>query len=917
MKDGRYRNDELVQLVESDDRFDEVRNRVIRCEVVMIDEVSMLSKKIYEQLELVCRTARNVNFTFGGIQLVATGDFFQLPPVSNPYQQDNGEFCFTSHIWKVMMTHHVQFDNIHRQSDNMLIQAIKEAAVGNISEESNMYLHTLTRPLNEQHTVHLFATKYLAEIYNAEELDKHPGESICYTATDSGVLRAVKTIRAPKILAIKIGCPVMLIMNFNDMLVNGLQGTVEKAEPEQIDVFFPQLNISHTFSKHTFEVYSTTEGKTIATRLQFPLVLSYGMTIHKSQGLTLESVVVHCKGAFEAGQIAVALSRVKNSNKLQVLNFDRNNCSAPSSAIFDYYSEPTLRFQNKLDCCRHYLIYGLSNTECVTENINMSGDHDDSDFDLGELEAIEALKPLDVQEKVPDNVSEIVAPVIFDPMILQQKILENSKDSPMEKTIEMVTVDLSNKQTLFEKWVQAQYTHLASFMEQKINLAGSSTSKQWSDYYSLFYKYSISQEFSESLNKLYGRTPTDCETHVASSFLFEIQNQLLKKEKEQISGIEQPCTSSRAQEMSPGGRGKVRYVGAMCVAKTRYHLMNLVTNNLHKSKEKEKCLKAKVQIEMLDQIIIQYRTLRETTDDFESLQETERKQNTRHSLIHITDECTNFFMTVTYCIQTCLHKENLVNHKENLYQFVIDMIFRSQNAIKSWNSLFPKYPQLLKDELLHSIMDRYVKVNVKQFRKDMKDNLNMKRKEAHRKAIMNKSEKMKVNATKVSYEDILEDESVNKCNSHLKLRVAILERKDFFNSSDFTKKQLQSLCRAYDLQYRLHETKETLNGKLIQKIGDTRVTHMQNPLSDLPPDQTESSVKKRKAKGKGKGSAKKQVILCARCRQGNEDEPWVQCDLCDLWWHRRCAEINDEDWMVIEQEDEIWACDPCTRHTYK
>ena len=70
---------------------------------------------------------------------------------------------------------------------------------------------------------------------------------------------------------------------------------------------------------------------------------------------------------------------------------------------------------------------------------------------------------------------------------------------------------------------------------------------------------------------------------------------------------------------------------------------------------------------------------------------------------------------------------------------------------------------------------------------------------------------------------------------------------------------------------------------------------MQNPLSDLPPDQTETSVKKRKAKGKGKGSAKTRVILCARCKQGNEDEPWFQCDLCDLWWHRRCAEINDED----------------------
>lgn len=129
----------MKELVKNDDRYDSVRKNVQECDVVLIDEVSMLSRKDFEQLEMVCRIGRDNNWFFGGLQVVASGDFYQLPPVPNALYNDSGAFCFQSDIWDNVFDHRINLDTVVRQSEPKLINAVRETARGKISLESEMF----------------------------------------------------------------------------------------------------------------------------------------------------------------------------------------------------------------------------------------------------------------------------------------------------------------------------------------------------------------------------------------------------------------------------------------------------------------------------------------------------------------------------------------------------------------------------------------------------------------------------------------------------------------------------------------------------------------------------------------------------------------------------------------------------------
>jgi hypothetical protein len=511
------------------------------------------------------------------------------------------------------------------------------------------------------------------------------------------------------------------------------------------------------------------------------------------------------------------------------------------------------------------------------------------------------IRPIEEHEKIA-----------FDPLVLCQKVLGDAKASPMETKLQNVFEQIKGKPESLVAWAQDQYSKCIAMMSDTVKPNEKTTTKQWTEFYSVFYQYTLSPVYFDSLKTLFHQNELNAEQiHFAASVLMEIYNQLLQKERSCIPEAGQPeASTSQTKLMSAGGRGKVRYVGAMCIAKDRYHLKNFILNNLYKPKEKANVSKARKKLEMLDELIIQYEQLSQETTDIESLTEIERKQNVRHSLLHINDKCTTFFMLVTHCIQSTLTQENLSIHKGELVDHVMDSIYVSNNITSAWIDLFPNQPEFLINELLKPVLDRYVKVNVKQFRKDMIDSLNLIKKEAHRKAVLKKAENVKLKATKILFKDIQQDQSEKKSVSHLKLQVAIMEKQDVFNTPDFTKKQLQCLCEGYDIDYAQEETKKLLNDKLVQTIQDSGLRSMINAVPDAP----STAPKKRKGKGKGKGKAKKHIILCVKCKEANEDEPWVQCDLCDEWWHRRCAEISDEVWETIQDSDEIWGCGPCTQY---
>ena len=211
----------------------------------------MLSRKDFEQLELVCRTVKGNELIFGSIQVVVCGDFYQLPPVPNSNYNDSGEFCFQSDLWPLAFKHRINFDVILRQSEPIFIKAVRETAIGNVSEDTDKFLKSLNRDLPENmEPTHLFSKNIDADIYNNKKLDelKTPGK-IYIAKKNSGPKKRLNKILAPQTLSLKIDCPVILLRNLGGKLVNGLLGHVRELRDDHITVHFDKINETHNIER--------------------------------------------------------------------------------------------------------------------------------------------------------------------------------------------------------------------------------------------------------------------------------------------------------------------------------------------------------------------------------------------------------------------------------------------------------------------------------------------------------------------------------------------------------------------------------------------------------------------------------------------------------------------------------------------
>ena len=291
--DGRYSDKELLKKLNSDDHFITYKNNILNTDALIIDEISMLSKKQFEQVEFICRNIRENEYLFGGIQLIGVGDFFQLPPVPDNLKEDAGDYAFISHSFDKVFVHKFTLETVKRQTQLDFIKAVNDVSRGNLPHDSLCLIKRLSRPLPPgDEPIRLCARNFDCYIFNSCKLMEMDGEEHVFKALDDGDIRKLETIPAQKILHLKIGCPVMLLKNLSSKLVNDLRGTVTKVKPESetICVDFTLLNkeiFSAEVKKEIFTIYSSRENKVIASRKQYPISLSFSITIHKWQGLTL------------------------------------------------------------------------------------------------------------------------------------------------------------------------------------------------------------------------------------------------------------------------------------------------------------------------------------------------------------------------------------------------------------------------------------------------------------------------------------------------------------------------------------------------------------------------------------------------------------------------------------------------------
>jgi len=346
---------------------------------LIIDEVSMLSKELFELLDYIARELRHKKTVpFGGIQVICCGDFFQLPPVS----RKQTDYCFESPIWVSFIgKNSFELLDIFRQKDPRLIDLLNDIRYGNIRPETLTLVDSMKREITLPSGITptlLVPMNATADAINMTELQKLSSEKSCVYqshdwAADPHTLELLSKLTLfPEKLPLRIGAQVMLLKNQSALtLWNGSRGVVialvDRATLDKMAITiiessnqgasrFPVIPIVRFSSgqevavgMEVFELEgfgndgksrkSLTGNASIrARRLQIPLRLSWAITIHKSQGMSLDYLKVDCCRSFEAGQAYVALSRARTVDGLQILSFDPRKCWCDPRVVEFYKS---------------------------------------------------------------------------------------------------------------------------------------------------------------------------------------------------------------------------------------------------------------------------------------------------------------------------------------------------------------------------------------------------------------------------------------------------------------------------------------------------------------------------------------------------------------------------------------------------
>ena len=299
-------------------------NRVRRCEVLVIDEISMLPGRQFEFVEFLFRRLRGRDVPFGGCQVIATGDFLQLPPVLADGHLAY-DWAFKSPAWAAAEFRTFVLERVRRQDEPGFVRALADFRIGRVWGDTARILQARVRANPPAAMTRLFTHNVQVDKWNHFQLSDLPGdEGVCHARQSGPELQReflTKNLLTPAELRLKPGALVMFTVNKtepgsqNPVFVNGQLGTVLEVRPDTVLV---KAKTGAEIYVERFTWRYDQQDDDSATFSQFPLRLAWAMTIHKAQGLTLDSAFLDIRAAREPGQAYVAVSRVRS---LAGLNF--------------------------------------------------------------------------------------------------------------------------------------------------------------------------------------------------------------------------------------------------------------------------------------------------------------------------------------------------------------------------------------------------------------------------------------------------------------------------------------------------------------------------------------------------------------------------------------------------------------------
>ena len=320
------------------ERLSKTRRDVIsKTDVLIIDEISMLHDFRLDMIDKVLRTVRENDQPFGGIQLVMSGDFFQLPPVNRPNEQGGG-FVVYSDAWQELQPAVLYLERQYRQNDERLLEILTALRTGDVRRRhveallARMEIEPPDGDITELHTVNVDV-----DDINIQKLAELPGEERSYQQTTTGskiyVENLQRSVLAPENLVIKLGALVMAVKNSPQKLyANGSIGTVVDFEPlTEYPVVEFRDGRRVTMVPDVWELRDGERKR--ASISQVPLRLAWAITVHKSQGMTLDAAKIDLRKAFVEGMGYVALSRVRDLDNLYLYGINRRALEVSPDAL--------------------------------------------------------------------------------------------------------------------------------------------------------------------------------------------------------------------------------------------------------------------------------------------------------------------------------------------------------------------------------------------------------------------------------------------------------------------------------------------------------------------------------------------------------------------------------------------------------
>ncbi|MES3032352.1 MAG: PIF1 family DEAD/DEAH box helicase [Patescibacteria group bacterium] len=321
-----------------------INKRVHRTRVLIIDEISMLSTNMLDMVDMVCREIKQNNDAFGGIQIVMVGDFFQLPPIiKRDFREEkqnslilkiehvntnSGDFAFGAGAWERARPVVCYLTEQHRQDDADFLSVLGAIRAGSVREEHLNHINERQIDTDDapENVTKLFSHNVDVDRVNNAELAKLEEEVKSFSMSSSGNDKVVEVLKkgclSPENLELKIGAVVMCTKNNQkERFVNGTLGVVTGYEEFS---GYPIIKTRNGYNVVVTPMDWTVEenGKIRAQITQIPLRLAWAITVHKSQGMSMDAAVMDLSQVFEFGQGYVALSRVRRLSGLYLLGIN-------------------------------------------------------------------------------------------------------------------------------------------------------------------------------------------------------------------------------------------------------------------------------------------------------------------------------------------------------------------------------------------------------------------------------------------------------------------------------------------------------------------------------------------------------------------------------------------------------------------